>query len=81
MPPEDIVSLQVALVNLALHCYPDKLDYVDKVLETTEEIFNRLNLDQFVSYTRTVYMYNYALLKHQLRSEGCNYIFTKMYSH
>ncbi|XP_052063511.1 vacuolar protein sorting-associated protein 35-like [Mytilus californianus] len=45
MPPEDIVSLQVALINLALKCYPDKVEYVDKVLETTEEIFNRLNLD------------------------------------
>ena len=48
MPPEDIVSLQVALINLALKCYPDKVDYVDKVLETTEEIFNRMNLDQYV---------------------------------
>ena len=46
MPPEDIVSLQVALINLALKCYPTQVDYVDKVLETTEEIFNRLNLDQ-----------------------------------
>lgn len=46
MPPEDIVSLQVALINLALKCYPDKVDYVDKVLETTEEIFNKMNLDQ-----------------------------------
>jgi len=45
MPPEDIVSLQVALINLALKCYPDKVDFVDKVLETTEDIFNRLNLD------------------------------------
>jgi len=46
MPPEDIVSLQVALVNLALKCYKDRTDYVDKVLETTEDIFNGLNLDQ-----------------------------------
>lgn len=45
MPPEDIVALQVALINLALKCYPDKVDFVDKVLETTEDIFNRLNLD------------------------------------
>ncbi|KAK6178405.1 hypothetical protein SNE40_013199 [Patella caerulea] len=45
MSPEDIVSLQVALMNLALKCYPEKVDYVDKVLETTEDIFNRLNLD------------------------------------
>lgn len=50
MPPEDIVALQVALVNLALKCYPDKVDYVDKVLETTEDIFNRHNLDQCVFY-------------------------------
>jgi hypothetical protein len=48
MPPEDIVALQVALINLALKCYPDRIDYVDKVLETTEEIFHRLNLDQWV---------------------------------
>ncbi|XP_074645707.1 vacuolar protein sorting-associated protein 35-like [Tubulanus polymorphus] len=49
MPPEDIVSLQVALINLALKCYPDRVDYVDKVLETTEEIFNRMNLDHLES--------------------------------
>lgn len=46
MPPEDIVALQVAIINLALKCYPERIDYVDKVLETTEDIFNRLNLDQ-----------------------------------
>ncbi|XP_014777339.1 vacuolar protein sorting-associated protein 35 isoform X1 [Octopus bimaculoides] len=46
MPPEDIVALQVALINLALKCYPDRVDYVDKVLETTVEIFNRLEMEQ-----------------------------------
>ena len=54
MPPEDIVALQVALVNLALKCYPDRIDYVDKVLETTEEIFNRLYLDQYVLNYRKI---------------------------
>ena len=54
MPPEDIVALQVALVNLALKCYPDRIDYVDKVLETTEEIFNRLNLDQYALNYRKI---------------------------
>ena len=48
MPPEDIVSMQVALLNLALKCYPTHVDYVDKVFEATEEIFNMLNLDQSV---------------------------------
>ena len=56
MPPDDIVSLQVALINLALKCYPDKTEYVDKVLETTEDIFNRLNLDQWVSLISHVYI-------------------------
>ncbi|MBZ3872818.1 Vacuolar protein sorting-associated protein 35 [Sciurus carolinensis] len=40
MPLEDVVSLQVSLINLAMKCYPDQVDYVDKVLETTVEIFN-----------------------------------------
>ncbi|XP_075218670.1 vacuolar protein sorting 35 isoform X2 [Lycorma delicatula] len=46
MSSEDIVSLQVSLVNLALKCYPDRVDYVDKVLLTTVQIFQRLNLDK-----------------------------------
>ena len=62
MPPEDIVSMQVALVNLAIHCYVEKIDYVDKVLETTEEIFNRLNLDQSVHSPASNQSYCQALL-------------------
>nr|XP_024643919.1 vacuolar protein sorting-associated protein 35-like [Macaca nemestrina] len=45
MPSEDVVSLQVSLINLAMKYYPDRVDYVDKVLETTVEIFNKLNLE------------------------------------
>lgn len=48
MPSEDVVSLQVSLINLAIKCYPDRVDYVDKVLESTVEIFNKLNLEQWV---------------------------------
>ena len=46
MPTEDIIALQVSLVNLALKCYPDRVDYVDKVLQYTSEIFSKLNLGQ-----------------------------------
>lgn len=46
MPTEDIVALQVSLINLALKCYPDRVDYVDKVLQYTSEIFSKLNLAQ-----------------------------------
>ena len=46
MPPEDIVSLQVALINLAHKCYPDRVDYVDKVLHTTVQIFQKLNIEK-----------------------------------
>lgn len=48
MPSEDVVSLQVSLINLAMKCYPERVDYVDKVLESTVEIFNKLNLEQYV---------------------------------
>lgn len=48
MATEDIVALQVSLINLALKCYPDRVDYVDKVLEYTEEIFSKLNMAQYV---------------------------------
>lgn len=48
MPSEDVVSLQVSLINLAMKCYPERVDYVDKVLETTVDIFNKLNLEQYV---------------------------------
>ena len=39
MPPEDKVSLQVALMNLALKCYSDCIDFVHNVLQTTIDIF------------------------------------------
>lgn len=46
MPLEDTISLQVALVILAQKVYPDRVDYVDKVLETTTQILERLNLNK-----------------------------------
>jgi len=48
MPSEDIVSLQVSLVNLAQKCYPDRVDYVDQVLQTTVDIFQKFNIDKCV---------------------------------
>lgn len=44
MPAEDIVSLQVSLLHLALKCYRERVDYVDKVLQTTEEIFTKMGI-------------------------------------
>ncbi|KAK9687129.1 Vacuolar protein sorting-associated protein 35 [Popillia japonica] len=49
LPPEDMVSLQVALVNLALKCYPAKVEYIDKVMLSTVEIFQRLGMDRLES--------------------------------
>jgi hypothetical protein len=46
MQIHDIVALHTTLLNLAVKCYIDRIDYVDKVLEITETIFNSLNLDQ-----------------------------------
>ncbi len=44
MPIEDSISLQIALVNLALKVYPEQIDYVDKVLGTTTQILENLNM-------------------------------------
>ncbi|KAF5299578.1 hypothetical protein FQR65_LT09383 [Abscondita terminalis] len=49
LPVEDMVSLQVALVNLALKCYPDRVDYVDKVMLSSAEVFHRLGMEHFES--------------------------------
>lgn len=49
LPPEDMVSLQVALVNLALKCYPNKVEYIDKVMLSTVKIFQRMGLDRLES--------------------------------
>ncbi|UYV66973.1 VPS35 [Cordylochernes scorpioides] len=38
MSPEDRVSLQAALVTLALKCYPERADYVDQVLGATADL-------------------------------------------
>ncbi|VVC98963.1 unnamed protein product, partial [Leptidea sinapis] len=38
MPPEDMLSLQLALLKLAQKCHPDKLAYVDRVLAHTDRI-------------------------------------------
>jgi vacuolar protein sorting-associated protein 35 len=49
LPPEDMIALQVALVNLALKCYPDRIDYIDKVMLTSVEVFQRLGLEHLES--------------------------------
>ncbi|KAI5636192.1 vacuolar protein sorting-associated protein 35 domain-containing protein [Phthorimaea operculella] len=43
MPPEDMLSLQLALLKLAQRCHPDKLNYVDRVLAHTDNICNEIH--------------------------------------
>ncbi|KAG8195012.1 hypothetical protein JTE90_008184 [Oedothorax gibbosus] len=62
MPSEDTVALQVSLINLALKCYPDRVDYVDKVLETTVSIFENCGIKR-VEYNTPVSKELVKLLK------------------
>ena len=39
MPPEDIVSLEVSLMNLAHKCYQERIDLIDTVLDNTKQLF------------------------------------------
>ena len=41
MPPEDIVSLEVSLINMAHKCYSDRVDLIDRVLHNTKVIYYR----------------------------------------
>ncbi|CAH1280721.1 unnamed protein product [Diabrotica balteata] len=45
LPPEDMIALQVALINLALKCYPDKIEYIDQVMLSSVEILQRLAIE------------------------------------
>eukprot|EP00094_Tigriopus_californicus_P003870 TCALIF_03725-PA protein Name:"Similar to Vps35 Vacuolar protein sorting-associated protein 35 (Mus musculus)" AED:0.12 eAED:0.12 QI:124/0.92/0.85/1/0.92/0.92/14/130/936 len=46
IPPEDIVSLQVSLINMAHKCYPGKNEYIDSVLEETKKLFDDTKLEK-----------------------------------
>jgi vacuolar protein sorting-associated protein 35 len=39
MPPEDIVSLEVSLINMAHKCYCHRVDMIDTVLKNTKVRF------------------------------------------
>ena len=40
---QDITALLVSLVNLTLSCYPDRLEYVDQVLEFARDKFREFS--------------------------------------
>ena len=49
MPLDDVVALYISLVNLALKCYPENIDYVDKALQCTWNIFSKRDASPYVS--------------------------------
>lgn len=51
MSVQDIVALHSTVLNLAVKCYMERLDYVDKIFEITEAIFCNMNLDHIQSNT------------------------------
>ncbi|RDD47706.1 Vacuolar protein sorting-associated protein 35 [Trichoplax sp. H2] len=44
MPKEDMITLQASLLSLALKCYPERVDYVDKVCKHTVDLLNSLDV-------------------------------------
>ncbi|GAU98388.1 hypothetical protein RvY_09543 [Ramazzottius varieornatus] len=49
LPLEDVVALEVALANLALKCYPDRIDLVDQVLQNVDEVFQKQSVEEIPS--------------------------------
>uniref|UniRef100_A0A914DM28 Vacuolar protein sorting-associated protein 35 n=1 Tax=Acrobeloides nanus TaxID=290746 RepID=A0A914DM28_9BILA len=46
MPPEDIIAIQTALINLAVKCYPDRTDFANTVFESTNNIFQTIKIEK-----------------------------------
>lgn len=46
MPPEDIIAIQTALINLAVKCYPDRTDFANTVFEGTHKIFQTIKIEK-----------------------------------
>ena len=51
MPPDDTVSLEVSLMNLAHKCYIERVDFIDTILKNTKDLFT--NADIYVVEHRT----------------------------
>nr|CAG4649927.1 EOG090X00QE [Sida crystallina] len=49
MPPEHLISLQVSLVSLAFRCYPEQIQLVDKVLESTLIALDKIAVEKCVN--------------------------------
>ena len=43
MALDDVIALYTSLVNLALKCYSEHIDYVDKALESTFNVITKRN--------------------------------------
>uniref|UniRef100_A0A1I8AX68 Vacuolar protein sorting-associated protein 35 n=1 Tax=Meloidogyne hapla TaxID=6305 RepID=A0A1I8AX68_MELHA len=50
MPFDEIISIQIALLSLALNCYRDRPELADTVYSTTIQIVERRNVQKFVNY-------------------------------
>ena len=44
MPPEDIVSQEVSLINMADKCYTERVDMIDTVLKNTKDLFTNADI-------------------------------------
>lgn len=62
MPVEDVVALYASLVNLALKCYPTRIDYVSKTLGCCLEAFKKRDISKIDS-SNPVYKELIRLLK------------------
>ncbi len=50
--------MQVSLINMAHKVYPDRVDYVDTVLEVTKQLFENINLDRWEKTINIFYKAN-----------------------
>ncbi|KOB66736.1 putative vacuolar protein sorting 35 isoform 1, partial [Operophtera brumata] len=82
VPPEDMLSLQLALLKLAQRCHPDKLNYVDRhSTPVFKELMKILKLpaDHYKNVLTLIKLQNYAPLIRHLNHPGRRMIADEMW--
>ncbi len=69
MAPEDVISLQLALAQLARKCYPAQVELVDKSLAAAAAFLTTANIEKYtsISFAFLFYFMNHSNMYHRCK--------------
>ena len=50
MPLQDCLELIISLLNLSVQCYPEQMEYIDKLLSFSTEIIDKYKAQQLIFF-------------------------------